>query len=69
MNYYAFRRKKDGRLVSGTDFRYYPHHQILATEDRPPRIFSKLEVKSEILRRGINLKHYEIVEVKIEVSG
>ena len=28
MIYYAIRRKEDGGIVSGTDFRYRPYHQI-----------------------------------------
>lgn len=37
---YVIRRKKDGALVTGTDYRYYPHHQILKYPTKPPLIIS-----------------------------
>lgn len=68
---YAVRRKKDGALVTGTDYRYFPRHQILQYPTKPPLILSDYDgdipecVENEIKCRGINLKYYEIVPVEI----
>lgn len=68
---YVIRRKKDGALVTGTDYRYYPRHQILQYPTKPPLIISDYDgelpesIQEEIKHRGINLKYYEIVPVEI----
>lgn len=68
---YVIRRKKDGALVTGTDYRYYPRHQILQYPTKPPLIISDYDgelpesIQAEIKHRGINLKYYEIVPVEI----
>lgn len=67
MIYCVFRRKKDGRLVSGTDFRYHPYHQIYADENRPPLLLSQIMLDSEIAKRRINLKTHDIVEASVWV--
>jgi len=69
MEYYAIKRKKDGAFVSGTDFSYFPPHCRIADEWAPPLLIPKVTdsfIKTEIRRRKINLKRYEIVTVKIE---
>ena len=69
---YVIRRKKDGALVTGTDYRYSPRHQILQYPTKPPLIISDYDgdlpenVECEIKHRGINLKYYEIVPVEIK---
>lgn len=69
---YVIRRKKDGALVTGTDYRYYPRHQILQYHTKPPIIISDYDgeipenIQREIKHRGINLKYYEIVPVEIK---
>lgn len=70
---YVIRRKKDGAIVTGTDYRYYPRHQILQYPTKPPLIISDYDgeiqesVQTEIKRRGINLKYYEIVPIEIRL--
>lgn len=69
---YVIRRKKDGAIVTGTDYRYSPRHQILQYPTKPPLILSDYDgeipesIQMEIKRRGINLKYYEIVPVEIK---
>lgn len=69
---YVIRRKKDGALVTGTDFRHFPHSQILRYPTRPPLIISDYDgnlpesLESEIKNRCINLKYYEIVQIEIK---
>lgn len=70
---YVIRRKKDGALVTGTDYRYYPRDQILQYPTKPPLIISDYDgelpesIQAEIKHRGINLKYYEIVPVEIKL--
>lgn len=72
---YVIRRKKDGALVTGTDYRYYPRHQILQYPTKPPLIISDYDgelpgsIAVEIKHRGINLKYYEIVPVEIKPAA
>lgn len=66
MKYYAFKNIRNGRLVSGTDFRTYPHRQILADKYHPPRLITdKRWEESERLHRGISSKTYKLVEVEV----
>ena len=69
--YYAFRNKRTKKLISGTDYRYNPPHQIAASEWRPPLIISaahKNILEATILNRRINLKRYEVVEVDVVLT-
>ena len=69
---YVIRRKKDGALVTGTDFRRFPRRQILRSPTCPPLIISDYDgdlpesLESEIKNRCINLKYYEIMPVEIK---
>ena len=65
MIYYAFKNIRNGKYISGTDFREYPFRQILANEYRPPKLMREFEVEYEIKHRGINLKTYKVVQVEI----
>jgi len=64
---YAIRSKRNGKYVTGTDFRVFPTRQILY-EGRPPLIFNGIMISCEVKRRRINLKYYEIVPVDIVVN-
>ena len=69
---YVIRRKKDGALVTGRDYRYYPRHQILQYPTKPPLIISDYDgeipenIQEEMQRRGINTKYYEAVPIEIK---
>lgn len=63
--YFAIRHRKTKEYISGTDFNYRPPHQIKASEYRPPRLFSKIDLDIEIRHRKINLKQYEVVAVTV----
>lgn len=70
MKYYAIMRKRDKKLISGSDFRYNPPHCILANEWRPPLLISCADpscLEVELLRRKINLKYYEVTEVNVVI--
>lgn len=66
MIYYAFKNIRNGKYISGTDFRTYPFKQILANEYRPPILLTKLNIECEIRHRGINPKTYKVVQVEIK---
>ena len=67
MIYYAFKNIRNGKYISGTDFRTYPYRQILANEYRPPKLMAtKLSVEAEIAHRQINPKTYKVVQVEIK---
>lgn len=68
MTYFAIRNKKDGRYLHGTDFRHYPPTQILESESCPPKLFSEIDIDSEIRRRHISLSKYDVVKVRITES-
>lgn len=67
MTYFAIRNKRTGQYISGTDFSYRDGkpRQMLSSAFRPPRLFSGLEIDTEILVRRINLKYYEVVPVEV----
>ena len=70
MKYYAIKRKKDGKFISGTDFRYCPPRSIFADEFRPPLLIAEYNIKFSLLYRKINLKYYDIVSVEVkEIKG
>lgn len=61
--WYAFKNKRNGKYIHGTDFRCSPPRQRLTTPFRPPMFFTELQLETEIKRRHISLKQYEIVDV------
>ena len=63
--YFAIRHRKTKEYISGTNYRYSPPRQIMASEYRPPRLFSKFDLELEIKHRNINLKRYEVVAVTV----
>lgn len=72
MKYYAIQRKKDALFVSGSDWRYYPPHCIMADKYRPPLLlsFDLRLANSEMICRRINPKRYKLVVIEIkEVEG
>lgn len=70
MKYYAIKRKKDGKFISGTDFRYSPPRSIFADEFRPPLLITEYNIENTIIHRYINRKYYDIVPVEVkEIKG
>ena len=65
MIYYAFKNIRNGKFISGTDFRTNPYRQILANEYRTPKLMKKFEIEREKKHRGINPKTYKVVQVEI----
>lgn len=67
MRYWMIQRKEDGRLVSGTDYRYYPRRCIMSNKYRPPLLIPTDDsiLEGELKRRMINLKRYKVVSVEI----
>lgn len=64
MIYYAFKNRRNGKLISGTDFRNpKKYRQILSNEYRRPLLLCKHQLETEVKCREINLKTYKIVEV------
>ncbi len=67
---YAFKNRRNGKYITGTDFGYYPHHQIMSISRRPLLVcdenFDGIFIRTEIAHRMINLKTYKIVEVEIK---
>lgn len=66
MAYFVFKNRRNGRYISGTDFRTSPHQQILSNKDRPPKLFLECQLKGEMLYRGISEKTYKIVMVEVK---
>ena len=69
ISYYAFRNKRTGKLISGTDYRYDPPHQISSNEWRPPLLISKahpLLLLAQIEARKINSNRYETIEIVVK---
>lgn len=66
--YYAIQNKRDGRLISGTDFSRSDGHprQILHDDLHPPRLFSAQELDFELKHRRVNLDKYQVIVVKVE---
>lgn len=69
----AIKNKKTGRLVTGTDYRYFPHRQICDNENKPPLLFvvnNEWQIKrleSEWLQRQIG-NDYELVDAYITIN-
>lgn len=70
MKCYVIKRKKDSKLISGTDYRYYPPHSILIenADYRTPLLLpiNREIIEGEVHRRGINMKNYELVLVELK---
>lgn len=62
---YAIKHKKYGRFITGTDFNYTPPRQLMGVYE-PPMLFTVYEIQSEIKRRHINLRRYEVCEVEVK---
>lgn len=62
---FAFKNRRNGKYIAGTDFWTNPHRQILTDEWRVPKLFSEYEVDFEMKHRGINLNTYKPVRVKL----
>lgn len=66
MIYYAFKNRRNGKLISGTDFRNSKQYrQILSNEYRRPLLVCEYQVKTEMNSREINPKTYKVVPVRI----
>ena len=64
---YAVKHKATGKLITGTDFRY-PHHRQIISEYQPPLLFTDYDLLREIQHRNINMKRYTVVRVNVEVA-
>ena len=64
---YAVKHKATGKLITGTDFRY-PNHRQIISEYQPPLLFTDYDLSQEIQHRNINMKRYTVVRVNVEVS-
>ena len=71
ITYYAIREKETGNYFSGSDMGDYS--PIFASGYSTPKLFSGLDLKTQIVRRKIDLDRFEIVPVylggKCIVSG
>ena len=66
MEYYVFKNRRNGKYISGTDFRVNPYRQILATPYRTPKLMSnEREIEYEIHHRRINPATYKVVKVEL----
>lgn len=66
MTYYAIKNIRTGGYISGTDFRCSPHRQILAGQYRAPKLFTDIDLQTELRRRQISPKTYKVVEVELK---
>ena len=62
---YAIKHKTTGKFITVTNFRYYPPRQILSVYDSP-LLFTGYNLLTELKRRHINTKNYEVVQVAVE---
>ena len=67
MKYYAIQRKADGMLITGTDFRYQIPRQLVELS-LPPLLFTGYTLETEVKRREINTKKYQVVTIEIDTS-
>ena len=65
MNYYAFKNRRNGKLLSGTDRSRFPYRQILSNEYRRPLLLCDLEIETAMLVRRINPATYKVVKVRV----
>jgi len=65
MSYYAFKNRRNGKLLSGTDRRRLPYRQILSDEYRRPLLLCDLEIETAMLERRINPATYKVVKVRV----
>lgn len=71
MKYYIIRNKRTGKIVSGTDYRYFPRHQIYADEFRPPLLlpFDLFAAETIMTGRGIHNDKFKLEMIEIEIGG
>ena len=62
--FYAIRNKKTKKYITGTDYRYFPHHQR-TNPYLPPLLFTEFNLCSEIDHRMISSRYYEVVIIGI----
>lgn len=64
--YYAFRNKRTGRLVSDTDRRYHPYHQIYVDEWNPPLLVADDYILAKTVYKVRRMcKDIEIIKVDL----
>lgn len=66
--WFAIRHKRTKNFIYGTDFSYSPCRQRLSDGKSPPMFFSELTLITEIYRREINLKNFEVVKIEVNVT-
>ena len=66
MTYYAIKRKKDGKFLAGSDYRYFPPHTRFANEYMPVKLFAEIDLDIELKKRRINLQRYQVVKVEVK---
>lgn len=66
MIFYAIKNRRNGRYLSGTDFRSSPPRQILCDTYHPPRLFSGAEIVHELRHREVNMKTYKVEAVQVK---
>lgn len=70
MRYFIFKNRRNGKIVSGTNFNFWPPRQILCDGNSVPLILEENEILYEVERRHISTKTYNVVEVMlVEVKG
>lgn len=62
--FYAIRSKRTKKYITGTDYRYFPHHQRTSPYF-PPLFFTEFNLYREIKHRQISSRYYEVVTVDI----
>lgn len=62
---YAIKHKESGRFVTGTNFRYSPPRQILS-DYHAPLLLTGYDLMSELQRRQVSMRYYEVVKVTVE---
>ena len=67
MKYYIIKNKRTGKVVSGTDYRYYPHHQRYADEYHPPLLLpmDPLVCETTMTGRGIRSDRFKLEVIEI----
>lgn len=62
---YAVKQKKSGRLISGTNYRFHPHRQILSDDFSPPLLFTGKQLLGELKHRTVSNRYYDVVVVEV----
>lgn len=66
---YLVMNRRTGKVVSGTDKRYSPPHQIYASEFRPPKLFAADEfLETELNSRGISFDKFDLVVIDLPLE-